>query len=165
MQTKMEQLKLSFRLADERDAGAVCNIQTSAIRKICSTSYGKEISEQWAADMEANDDYISFIRKRQMTVAISNDRIVGFGCLDISGDEITKLYVSPDFSRRGIGSALIQYLEEQARKAGCSRIKVCSSKNAVTFYGRHGYSMLDPDVGVVVHRSIIHGALMCKKIL
>ena len=159
----MEQLEVSFRLAEEGDTEVVCNLQRAAIRRICSTTYGEEMAERWGADLRASD-YTSFIRKRQMTLAILNNRIVGFGCLDVSGNEIKKLYVSPDFSRRGIGSALIQYLEEQAKKEGCSRLKVYSTENAVTFYRRHGYSVLDPNSSGVFRRSIIYGALMSKNI-
>ena len=61
-----------------------------------------------------------------------------------SGHIIT-IDVDPTLQRSGLGSTLIQALEEQFRSAGCKSILLevaVNNHTALTFYKKHGYSVL-----------------------
>jgi N-acetylglutamate synthase-like GNAT family acetyltransferase len=61
----------------------------------------------------------------------------GVGALDHA--EIRRLYVLPNAQRRGIGSAILVALEEQARQTGLTAVFVQASPSSVTFYEMRGY--------------------------
>jgi len=78
-------------------------------------------------------------------VVVSEKRaIVGFGIMSYPGEEAHLLLfaVTPARQRQGIGSAILDWLEEVARAAGVRRIHVeCRRDNvaARNFYAEHGY--------------------------
>lgn len=63
--------------------------------------------------------------------------VKGVGALDHA--EITRLYVSPDAEGRGIASAILVALEEEARQIGITAVFVQASRSSVTFYEVRGY--------------------------
>jgi GNAT superfamily N-acetyltransferase len=60
-------------------------------------------------------------------VAYLGDRAVGCGCfkrLDDTTAEVKRLYLEPAARGRGVGRRLLEALEEQARLAGYSRVRL-----------------------------------------
>lgn len=56
--------------------------------------------------------------------------------------EIWRIYITPCFQGKGIGSQLIMFAEQQAKKQGYNEIVIWAFKdnfNAVSFYQKHGY--------------------------
>jgi len=81
------------------------------------------------------------------------DRIVGVAALEVSTSYFTKvgivwrMYVLPDFQRRGIGTALVQEIERRARKQGIHEILLWTDPKAswaISFYKKLGYLEIDP---------------------
>ncbi len=78
-------------------------------------------------------------------VAVWDGRIVGTGVLipHAEGEaEICRMSVAPSFRRRGIGSAILRRLMDDARSAGYRKIilETTSTWNdAVAFYQKHGF--------------------------
>jgi GNAT superfamily N-acetyltransferase len=64
--------------------------------------------------------------------------VCGVGLLTRSGD-LNLCYVRPGAQGLGIGRAILESLEEQARSWGVSEVRVLSSIGAREFYGHHGY--------------------------
>ena len=83
-------------------------------------------------------------------MAVSTEAlVVGFGHLvqSNSGSEtcvVKGLFVSPNWARKGVGSALLQLLEDRARVGGYVSVCLKSSLNAEGFYKKMGYSVVDP---------------------
>lgn len=60
---------------------------------------------------------------------------------------VTRMYVLPNFQRRGIGTALIREIEGRARKQGIHEILIWTDPKAswaVSFYKKLGYLEIDP---------------------
>lgn len=57
----------------------------------------------------------------------------------IEGNEIKKVYVNPDNQRSGIGSAILEYLEQIAISKGNLEIVLYCFDNSIDFYKRRGY--------------------------
>lgn len=60
---------------------------------------------------------------------------------------VTRMYVLPDFQRRGIGTALIREIEKRARRQGVHEILIWTDPKAswaISFYQHLGYSEIDP---------------------
>jgi ribosomal-protein-alanine N-acetyltransferase len=86
------------------------------------------------------------LRDRNTNIAVaSEDRLIlGFGIMKYEEDEAHLLLfaVHPACRRRGVGAAIIEWLEAVARTAGISRVVLeCRRENggARDFYGALGY--------------------------
>ena len=82
-------------------------------------------------------------------VVVVGDRgaTIGFGIMSYPNDDAHLLLfaVRAGHQRRGVGSAILCWLEEAARTAGAKRIRVeCRRDNAAArnFYCEHGYTEL-----------------------
>ncbi|HEX6834406.1 MAG TPA: ribosomal protein S18-alanine N-acetyltransferase [Rudaea sp.] len=89
------------------------------------------------------------IRNRATNVAIAEaeGELAGFGIMKYRDDEAHLLLfaVKPPLRRRGIGTALLHWLEESAVTAGIELIFLearASNEAARAFYQRHGYREL-----------------------
>ena len=78
--------------------------------------------------------------------------VIGCGALHVMWEdlgEIRTLIVADEWLHRGVGSALVERLEESARELGLSRLFCLTFE--VEFFGRHGFApigehVVDPDV-------------------
>lgn len=78
--------------------------------------------------------------------------VIGCGALHVMWEdlgEIRTLIVADEWLHRGVGSALVERLEESARQLGLSRLFCLTFE--VEFFGRHGFApigehVVDPDV-------------------
>ncbi|MCA8831996.1 GNAT family N-acetyltransferase [Hymenobacter pini] len=52
--------------------------------------------------------------------------------------------VHPAWQGRGLGGQVLGYLEEAARQQGLREIVLHARENAVPFYQRHGYTVVEP---------------------
>ncbi len=64
------------------------------------------------------------------------------GMVAVSGDTITKLYVSPEHTGEGIGRSLYEAAESSIRAEGHTRVTLGAFPTAVPFYTRMGLSVV-----------------------
>jgi ribosomal protein S18 acetylase RimI-like enzyme len=90
-----------------------------------------------------------------MVVAKADGHPVGFACAWIDEDDdplvreearrhayVSDIFVDPGWRRRGLGRMLLDTIEDDMRRRGCQRIRICSkaaNREAVSFYQRAGY--------------------------
>jgi ribosomal-protein-alanine N-acetyltransferase len=86
------------------------------------------------------------IKHSETNVAVVGERgaLVAFGIMSYPDDDAHLLLfaVRPAHRRKGVGSALLGWLEEVARSAGAKRIRVETRRENVAarnFYGEQGY--------------------------
>ncbi|MEJ8838287.1 GNAT family N-acetyltransferase [Ramlibacter sp. AN1133] len=86
------------------------------------------------------------IRDPDTNVAVAGppDALAGFGIMIYREEDahLVLFAVHPSRRRQGIGSALLGWLEDVARTAGCRRIRVEARRDNVAgrnFYSEHGY--------------------------
>jgi GNAT superfamily N-acetyltransferase len=94
----------------------------------------------------ANPDAIALpaerIERGQIVVAEFDDRIAGFAVV-VEKDgtaELDGLFVDPELSRQGIGSALVAEAVHEARRQGLS-LTVVASPEAKLFYEKCGFTL------------------------
>lgn len=83
-----------------------------------------------------------------VVVVDGQDGLDAFGIMSYPGDDAHLLLFAVRHSarRRGLGSAMLLWLEEVARAAGASRIRVEARRDNVaarSFYSEHGYHELE----------------------
>jgi GNAT superfamily N-acetyltransferase len=80
--------------------------------------------------------------RRDVFVAIDDERVVGWAALAIDEAFVEGLVVDEAARSRGIGVALLEAVEARARERGCATIRVQSNvlrERAHSFYERNGY--------------------------
>ena len=129
---------VTIRRAGEADCEAILRVHLKAIREIAKSHYTSEEVEAWASPRKP-EHYAESIRNKEFYVAEENGDVIGFGTLNQTQSEIEAVYVSPEVVRRGVGGAILQKLEEQARSLNLKWLKMDASLNAVPFYTSAGY--------------------------
>ncbi len=85
---------------------------------------------------------------QEFHVAVLDGAVIGCGALHVMWEdlaEVRTLAVDPDHHGRGVGSALLQAVLEQARHLGVRRVFCLTFETA--FFARHGFAVVD-EVGV-----------------
>jgi ribosomal protein S18 acetylase RimI-like enzyme len=80
-------------------------------------------------------------RSQDYLVARGSTGIVGM--VAVSGGTITRLYVSPEHQREGIGRSLYEAAESLIRERGRARVTLGAFPSAVPFYRRMGLSVTE----------------------
>lgn len=86
-------------------------------------------------------------------------RVVGCGALHVFWEdlgEVRTLTVAPDHQKKGVGHALVEALEEEARRLGLTRLFCLTFEEE--FFARHGFThhheaLVDPEVYAELVRS------------
>ena len=101
----------------------------------------KELEQEF----EQKDFYVCELEGRIVGVAAFETSVARFGPVGI----VTRVYVLPQFQRRGIGTALISEIESTAQEQGIREILIWTDPKArwaISFYRKLGYRGIDPTV-------------------
>jgi GNAT superfamily N-acetyltransferase len=85
----------------------------------------------------STDAVRALTQRREMFVCLERDRLCGV--VGFEDGEIYTFFVAPDRQGRGVGRALLGFIETRAGRREFRRLKVSASLTAVGFYERHGY--------------------------
>lgn len=86
----------------------------------------------------------------RLLLAKQDEKVAGLACMKkIKGDigEIKRMYIRPEFRKRGIGRKLLELLLNEAREIGYPRIRLDSArfmKAAHTLYRSVGFQEIEP---------------------
>ncbi len=135
--------KVAIRLFNESDAGAVQNIIHRGLREVNSKDYPAELIEEYCAYFTLEKIKNQAI-SAHMYVAVLENKIVGTGSIaPYWGREkesiLLTIYVLPEMIKQGIGTAIINALEQDEYFLRANRIEIPSSITAVKFYQKMGY--------------------------
>lgn len=133
---------LRIRPYRDTDARATRSIFQRAVRVTAAAHYTAEQLAAWVPDDPAVavlDDWGA--RRAAVTtwVAELDDSAVGFTDLDIETGYLDMLFVDPGAGRRGVGSALIRQVLDEARAVGLREVTVQASRTAQPVFERHGF--------------------------
>jgi len=137
---------------------------TQTVHMISCDYYSLEEIEAWAPlhpDMSAWERYFG----ERYTLLMECDKgITGFGCLNPDGNNVEMLYTHHNYQSRGVGSAILEALEKEARRRGVKEIMLTTSTSAKNFYQKRGYKYHHNEkkkYGAIVFDCQI----LCKKIV
>ena len=105
------------------------------------------------------DIVVLYEATQQFLVAEADGQLIGCGALHVMWDdlgEVRTLLVSDDWVRRGVGRAIVEGLEANARDLGLTRLFCLTFE--VDFFTRRGFApigeqIVDPDVYTQLVRS------------
>ncbi|UYB50711.1 GNAT family N-acetyltransferase [Xanthomonas sp. AM6] len=131
---------IQLRPSRAADIDAMWALRTRCVREVCRSHYPPEVIAAWAAS-PAPATYPELIASGGAVIAEDRaGRLLGFGVVDLAGNEIDGLFVDPDAHGAGLGGRLLRALE--AKLPAGTRIHLAAALNAVAFYQAQGYVVL-----------------------
>jgi ribosomal protein S18 acetylase RimI-like enzyme len=119
-----------------------------AVATLVNAAYGHYVERIGFFPRPMRDDYTQVIRSSQVTVAESRGTIVGVIVLDVNdeGFVIDNVAVDPSHRGKGVGKALLEFAEVEARRAGFDSIYLYTHEKMtenIALYSRIGYVEYD----------------------
>lgn len=157
----MNEKKITFRMAKERDAGLVM----SFIRQL-------SVYEEMEDSVQATEELLreNLFRKKgaEVLFAVVDKKEVGMalytagfaGYLGKQNLFLDTLYVAEEYRREGVGQAIFKKLAEIAKERGYGRIEwICLKENqpGMNFYQKQRANMLDSCVTFRMEEDVMHG--------
>lgn len=127
------------------DATALGRIFHRAVQATPEGEYSADQRQAWSAGPIPAERYLARIQAgdHQVYVAVdTNDHPTGFVELQPDG-HIDCFYRDPEHAGSGVGTALYDHLEDQARRQGITRLWVEASDAAKRFFLRQGFGVLE----------------------
>ena len=130
----------------KEDARQVCTILRRSQREVLSKYYKKKVIDTFSKRITPKR-MIQRAKEQEIFVAVQGKRILGIN--GITGNEVRRFHVDPDYHGNGIGRRLMQNIERIARKRRIKKLIVKSSTNAEKFYQKMGFKRVRRIVGII----------------
>lgn len=146
-----------FRAGDER---AVARIIREAT-KITNEYYSPAVIKYLCANATAGK-ILEKAKKKNFRVAKLGGKIVGV--IGLTENRIRQFFVDPLYQGKGVGRALLEYIESVAQKSKYSNFEVHSTLYAVPFYKHFGYKRIKKHK-FTEKKGVVFETVLMKKIL
>jgi GNAT superfamily N-acetyltransferase len=147
--------RVTHRAAIPADAQALHELRLRSILELAPHGMSLQQAREWA-DKGSLESMVQRLEKTEAWVAEVGEKIVGW--VAIRDDYLDALYVDPNNARTGIGTELLEFVENVLRRRGVCTIRADASLNSVGFYVRRGYEPLgpgSPDARRPVRKSLV----------
>jgi putative acetyltransferase len=136
-------MSVTIRELRPEDARRFLEIQYAAVRGIAARDYTATVVEAWARPItdQAIERFLANRDRELRLVAEIDGEPVGIGAIVVSNSELRACYVAPSAARRGVGSALVEKIEQIAREHRLDYLELESSITAEPFYAALGYQV------------------------
>lgn len=134
----------------------------SSVHTLCTNDYSPDELEAW---VPKNMDVKKLSRSLLMNVtwvAELRGMLVGFICLERDG-YINRLFTHPDYTGRGIATALLNTAIDWAKRKNIKRIFLAASKTGYGFYLRNGFHV--SGIETVERRGIVFENKIMEKFI
>ncbi|KHK01312.1 GNAT family N-acetyltransferase [Desulfovibrio sp. TomC] len=131
---------LCIRPATGQDASALARVFAAAIEDKAREAYGPRERAAWVA-RGTKERFAAMLADTRNTIlaALCGGTICGM--VSLTGFEVSLLYAAPT-APSGTGATLLAAIEALARERGIAGLQLCASRNALSFYLRHGYGIV-----------------------
>lgn len=117
---------MEFREYKDTDLHAVMDLFYVTVHEVNKNDYSEEQLDAIAPKAANEYHWEKSLEKNHTIVVEEDDKLIAFGNIGKTG-YLDRLYVHPDYLRKGIASKLVEELEEYAKKHGSHVINVTSS--------------------------------------
>ena len=135
-------IKIMIRKAKLEDVKSIAELHKKVVNEVNSKFYSAETIKEWIRDI-LKENVVNQLQNSNWIVAEIDGKIVGFGQYSVTDGEIYQINVSPDYLKQNIGKGLYDYMEKDFRDNGAEKICLNSTLNAVEFYQKLGFKMLE----------------------
>jgi GNAT superfamily N-acetyltransferase len=132
---------IEIRIAGPDDAADACHVLRRSITECCGADHGgrPEVLQGWLGN-KTPENVASWIASSSnyTLVALRDGELVGVSLLTQAG-KLSLCYVLPEALHAGIGKAMLQAVEAQAREWGVSVLRLHGTASGRDFFARNGY--------------------------
>ena len=132
---------LTIRQARDTDREAICEVHRAAVLHTCAEVHGEDVAAKWAG-LLLPETHEPSAGTRALLVAEEAGCVLGFAQFDQASGEVEAVYTHPGTEKRGIGSALLVIIEDDARARGVDVIRLRAATSAERFYAAAGYAVV-----------------------
>jgi ribosomal protein S18 acetylase RimI-like enzyme len=133
----------TLRRATSEDVHQVHEVHTVSIKTGAEGHYEPGVIEVWV-DAFNPENFPKNIERMEFHVAeLPDGRIAAFVAFDLKTKEVDSVYVAPWGRGMGLGSHLMDFAEEAAKRAGLESLWLDASLNAVSFYAKLGWKEIE----------------------
>ena len=135
-----------IRRMEDRDVEPVVELALANYDGVMAEHHSAEILAGFRADATPQS-FRDQMAWKQVFVAeeagdvVATGALADFGSAGAPKHTVSQFYVRSEFHGRGIGTRLLAHIAEAANSAGADRLHVPSSRNAIGFYERAGFSV------------------------
>lgn len=136
---------MEFREYKNTDLHAVIDLFYVTVHEVNKNDYSEEQLDAIAPKAANEYHWEKSLEKNHTIVVEEDDKLIAFGNIGKTG-YLDRLYVHPDYLRKGIASKLVEELEEYAKKHGSHVINVTSSITSKLFFESKGYAVIEEQI-------------------
>ncbi|MFC7082410.1 GNAT family N-acetyltransferase [Halorussus caseinilyticus] len=142
---------MEIREATTEDIPTVRSVARESWRKAYADVVPESVIEDAVAEWYADETMTGIIGDDEQVCLVASDEdgeIVGFahGATDDGEGDVLRLYVHPDRWHEGIGTALLEAMEERLTEMGAERMQamvLADNEMGNAFYEDHGFEKTD----------------------
>lgn len=138
-------LPVEIRAAVPEDASAICDVLRESIQAGCKADHHDDpaIVARWLAN-KTTENVKKWVTAPGSVALVASRGHDMLGVALLTGHELALCYVIPRALHHGVGKALLQSIEEAASTRGVEVLTLDSTKTALPFYTRNGFSSCGP---------------------
>jgi len=151
---------MKIRLANKKDARKISILRRKTLRELNKNNYPK-VFLQFLINENSTRGIINKMRDRDMFCAWEGNILLG--TIDLGGNKIGRLFIKSSEIGKGIGTRLMDFIENYARSKRIKQVRLYSTKFALSFYKKRGYH-LSPSGYWVLGKSRVKDKIMRKRL-
>lgn len=151
---------MTYELAKNEDLQEVYKVVQHTIKAIYPKYYPKEVVD-FFCDLHSKDAILKDIENGDVSVLKIDGKIVGTGCF--VDNHITRVYVLPEYQKKGYGTFIVKNIEEQIRKK-YDTAELDASLPAAALYEKLGFSTIKHEKYFVENGVILAYEIMEKEL-
>lgn len=129
---------MQIRAYQPSDIQEIAKLFYDTVHTVNARDYTEEQVDAWANGQPDLDQWNRSFLDHYSLVAVDQEKIVGFGDLDVFSRYLDRLYVHKDHQGEGIGTALCSQLEA----AAAGSVTTHASITARPFFEKRGYRVI-----------------------
>ena len=131
---------MKIKKAKPENAEEISKLIKQTFKNIMSKDYPKKGHILFFNNKNTKKKVLEKIKKHNMFCINDKDKIIGTIYLD--NDLIGGLYIKHDHIKKGIGTKLLKFIENYARKKGIKKVRLFSTKYGYPFYLKNNYKLV-----------------------
>ncbi len=137
---------MEIRKATKKDARKISILRRKTLREVNKNDYPQE-HLNFLINENSTQGIIKKMDERE-TFCMWENKIL-LGTVELKGDKILGLFIKSSEVGKGLGSKLMDFIEDYARSKKIKQVRLYSTKFAFNFYKKRGYRLVPSGYWVI----------------
>jgi len=130
---------IEIRVAKTNDIPEICEIHKNCVLFVNSKFYSEKAINEWLGQISNENIKYQFSNSSWFVILLDNV-VIGFAQVAFDEKALFQLNIDPNFQDKGYGKKLYAFIENIFKKRKFDTIFLKSTKNAIAFYKRIGFT-------------------------